>query len=327
MAMLLGAAVGGALGLLYSVAKDILEDDSPDQAKIQAVQDAMEARRQELIAEGNEPAMARSMANREFKAALDEASQDVDGTTFGDYVGNAVTGASLGAGVGWASGTARGATALNKAKSFLGGGKNTVQEGASSLNPQMAPGRMPAIGGPGPTAMNAPGPTGMPYVAPRAPAAPSASRSEQMRGEILSDLERRPGELAYRKELATKDDGIQKMIDDIMPKRDTGPIPEFLPGEMVSKTPSASLRPWESMPEVIGANIRKEGATRFVGGIEGTPAGATLAPNVMRAAGKRMASERGAAFQSRADVDAAIRQAQIDGEFEKAQLLARIFGG
>ena len=126
-------------------------------------------------------------AREEFQEALDEASQDVDGTTAGDYLGNAVTGASLGAGVGWASGTARGASALNKAKSFIGRGvkpgdsspipgvKTDIRGmgaasdirgmGQSSLNPQMAPGRMPAVGNPSIPPMDplaAPGPSTIP---------------------------------------------------------------------------------------------------------------------------------------------------------------------
>jgi hypothetical protein len=59
--------------------------------------------------------------------------------------------------------------------------------------------------------------------------------------------------------LDNTDPSLVSSVDDMVPaSRPQGPFPEFLPGEFQSKTPSAMLRPWESMPEVEGAMIRKQ---------------------------------------------------------------------
>ena len=49
----------------------------------------------------------------------------------------------------------------------------------------------------------------------------------------------------------------QGMVDDMMPSSAfRRPAPEFLPGEMQSRTPSASMRPWDDLPEVKNAKFR-----------------------------------------------------------------------
>jgi len=130
---LLGGIIGGVGGLIFTAVQDLLSSDTPDPEKIKAVKDAQEQRAQELMDEGVPAAEAYATADEETREAMAEASKVEDSVTAGDYLGNAVTGASLGAGVGWASGTARGASALNKAKSFLGMGKKEAPRVESAI--------------------------------------------------------------------------------------------------------------------------------------------------------------------------------------------------
>ena len=183
MGFIAGAIAGAAFGLLRTAVEDLLQDDAPDQAKIDAVKEAQQKRMEELLAEGMPRPKAFDQAKAETREAMKEAMAVTDNVTMGDYIGNMTTDALMGGGLGWASGTARGASALNKAKSFLGRGvkpgdaspipgvKTDIRGmgassdirgmGQSSLNSQMAPGRMPIIGKPATPSLNAPGPTGM----------------------------------------------------------------------------------------------------------------------------------------------------------------------
>jgi len=187
MGFIAGAIAGAAFGLLRTAVEDLLQDDAPDQAKIDAVKEAQQKRMEELLAEGMPRPKAFDQAKAETREAMKEAMAVTDNVTMGDYIGNMTTDALMGGGLGWASGTARGASALNKAKSFLGRGvkpgdaspipgvKTDIRGmgaasdirgmGQSSLNPQMAPGRMPAVGNPSIPPMDplaAPGPSTIP---------------------------------------------------------------------------------------------------------------------------------------------------------------------
>lgn len=77
--------------------------------------------------------------------------------------------------------------------------------------------------------------------------------------EIAAKLDARSGYDTKLRSLDNTDQSLISAVDDMVPaSRPQGPFPEFMPGEFQSKTPSASLRPWESMPEVEGAMIRKQ---------------------------------------------------------------------
>jgi hypothetical protein len=91
------------------------------------------------------------------------------------------------------------------------------------------------------------------------PAAPTDSpMPARMGDDIAAKLESRAGYDAKRMSLDNSDPSLVAAVDEMVPAmRPRGPFPEFLPGEFQSRTPSASLRPWESMPEVEGAMIRK----------------------------------------------------------------------
>jgi len=100
-----------------------------------------------------------------------------------------------------------------------------------------------------------------------APAAPSPatpasspfpSKPMSASDEIAAKLEARQAYDAKLRSMDNTDPSLISAVDDMVPaSRPQGPFPEFLPGEFQSKTPSAMLRPWESMPEVEGAMIRK----------------------------------------------------------------------
>lgn len=93
-----------------------------------------------------------------------------------------------------------------------------------------------------------------------APSAPTDSPMPPRVGnDIAAKLESRAGYDAKRMAMDNTDPSLVSAVDDMVPaSRPQGPFPEFLPGEMQSRTPSAMLRPWESMPEVEGAMIRKQ---------------------------------------------------------------------
>jgi hypothetical protein len=106
-------------------------------------------------------------------------------------------------------------------------------------------------------------PTAAPSAAAPSAAAPAASPFPQkpmsVDEEIAARLDSRAGYDAKRMSLDNTDPSLVSSVDDMVPaSRPQGPFPEFLPGEFQSKTPSAMLRPWESMPEVEGAMIRKQ---------------------------------------------------------------------
>lgn len=103
---------------------------------------------------------------------------------------------------------------------------------------------------------NVPAPVRAPVAA---PVATKPSGPFPLTGEEAAAAEALKRKQYYEK-LATLDDGTQGLVDEMMPARrmPQGPFPEFLPGEMQSRTSAASLRPWESLPEVEGAMIRGE---------------------------------------------------------------------
>jgi len=89
-------------------------------------------------------------------------------------------------------------------------------------------------------------------------ASPFPAKPMSASDEIAAKLDARSGYDAKLRSLDNTDDALISAVDDMVPaSRPQGPFPEFLPGEFQSKTPSAMLRPWESMPEVEGAMIRK----------------------------------------------------------------------
>jgi hypothetical protein len=133
MAFIAGAIVGAAFGLLRTAVEDLLQDDVPDQSKIDAVKQAQRERAMELMDEGVERSQAFLQAKAETREAMKEAMTVTDNVTMGDYVGNMTTDALMGGGLGWAANTARGAKALGGAKSFLGMGKKEAPRVESAI--------------------------------------------------------------------------------------------------------------------------------------------------------------------------------------------------
>jgi hypothetical protein len=133
----------------------------------------------------------------------------------------------------------------------------------------------------------------------------------------------------------------QGMVDDMMPSSAfRRPAPEFLPGEMQSRTPSASMRPWDDLPEIQAARARDAvtagkmqyqldaGPTRTVGELVGTPATASpfpasLARSMDRAPAVRNA-QVGEALSSKQSIMEQIRRMQMERDWEQQELLARL---
>lgn len=215
-----------------------------------ATPEAIEQAKQEFIASGLPDDVAQRMAE-------DVASEVTTGDRIQAGIGGAARGAAFGALSGAAfGGLSKAASAVApKLKSFLGRGVPAADVPvAPAPSPTMSahPAHSAPIGAGGSVRRSS-----MPMSDAEAMAAQKVGRPAEMRQEILGELEKRPGDLEFRKNLATKDDGLQGLIDESMPKPPMGKIPEFLPGEMVSKTPSASLAPWEGLPEVEAAIVRK----------------------------------------------------------------------
>jgi hypothetical protein len=133
MGFIAGAIAGAAFGLLRTAVEDMLQDSTPDPAKIAAVKDAQRQRMEELLGEGVPRAEAFDQAKAETREAMKEAMTVTDNVTMGDYVGNMTTDALMGGGLGWAANTARGAKAIGGAKSFLGMGKKAAPRVESAI--------------------------------------------------------------------------------------------------------------------------------------------------------------------------------------------------
>jgi hypothetical protein len=163
----------------------------------------------EAIAQAKEGFLNAGLPDEVAQRMAEDAAAEVTG---GDRaqaaIGGAIRGGLTGAaGAGAIMGAAKiGGKAIGAAKSFLG--KKGVDAPTAAAVPT------PSF----PAASAKPTGPSMPMGDAEAIAAQKVGRPAEMRDEILGTMEKNPIDYAKRNRMATRDDGLQGMVDDVMPK-------------------------------------------------------------------------------------------------------------